>query len=220
MVPSARADFKRLPGTGPSDDNRLMGVHLVRASLGTLAMLVRAVVAAAAIAFVPIPPLLGEKDLRVPGLLLAAVLCGVGFALKFWLRWPAVDLIASLVAAEILALCIIGLFSGMAGRQLFDAFNVWWLVHISAFVAALVDRRGGRLGLPPSPRGGLTLCSFNPGAMGAQAPHPPARTSARRQLRATCRRSGGWSRHRAARDGPPGRGVPRPSGTSRSGQVP
>lgn len=97
-------------------------------------MFLCALVAGAVVAFVPIWPGLSGRDFRVPGGIMAALMCAVAIVLYGRLRWPAIDLLASLVGAEAVALCLIALFSGLTGFQLFDPFNLWWLGTISLFI--------------------------------------------------------------------------------------
>ena len=103
--------------------------------MGALAMLLCALTVGAMLAFAPVAPLFDGPGLRLPGMVMAAAMCGLAFALRVGLRWPTIDLMTSLVAAEMLALCIIGLFSGLTGPHLFDNFNLRWLARASVFVA-------------------------------------------------------------------------------------
>jgi hypothetical protein len=108
--------------------------HFVRASLATLAMFLCMLVAGAVVAFVPIWPGLSGRDFRVSGAIMAALICAVAIVLYGRLRWPAIDLLASLLGAETIALYVIAFFSGLTGFQLFDRFNLWWFGTISLFI--------------------------------------------------------------------------------------
>lgn len=111
-----------------------MTAHLARTSLGTLAIFLCALATGAVFAFVPVPAGLNGRDFRLPGVIMAALTCAVAIVLYGRLRWPPIDLLASVVGAEAIALFIIGLFSGLTGFHLFDSFNLWWLGTGSLFI--------------------------------------------------------------------------------------
>ena len=121
----------RMSETRPGD---AVTAHLVRTSLGTLAMFLCALVAGAVAAFAPVLPALNGRDFRLPGVIMAASMCAVAVVLHSRLRWPSIDLLASLVGAEAVALCVIGLFSGLTGLHLIDPFNLWWLGAVSLYI--------------------------------------------------------------------------------------
>jgi hypothetical protein len=112
-----------------------MTAHLIRISQGTLAIFLCALVAGALVAFVPLWPGLSGRDFRLPGAIMAVMLCSVAMVLCGRCRWPAIDLLASLAGAEAIALYVIALFSGLTGLHLFDPFNLWWLGTVSLFIA-------------------------------------------------------------------------------------
>lgn len=112
-----------------------MGAHLLRISLGVLAISLCAMAAGAMAAFVPMPHGLSGRDFRLPGGVMAGLICVVVTVLRGPLRWPAIDLLASLVSAEAIALWVIAIFSGLTGMHLFDPFNLRWLAMVSLFIA-------------------------------------------------------------------------------------
>jgi hypothetical protein len=113
-----------------------MAAHLIRTSLGMLAMLLCAVVAGAIAAFVPISQDLHGSDYWLLGAIMAGLICAAATVLRSRLQWPVIDLMASLVSAEAFALCVIASFSGLTGLHLLDPFNRWWLGTVSLFIVS------------------------------------------------------------------------------------
>ncbi|MGJ7916469.1 hypothetical protein ACI48D_13465 [Massilia sp. LXY-6] len=111
-----------------------MAAHLIRILLGILAMFLCAVAAGVLAAFVPIGEKPDGRGFQLPGTVMAGLICAVAMVLRSRRGWPVIDLVASLVGAEAVALCVIALFSGLTGRHLFDPFNWWWLGTISPFI--------------------------------------------------------------------------------------
>lgn len=112
-----------------------MTAHLVRALQGALAMLMCAILAGVLVAFVPIWPSLNGRDFRLPGTMIAVLIFAVAIVLRGKLRWPVVDLLASLVCVETITLLIIAFFSGLTLPNLFDSFNLRWLGSVSLYIA-------------------------------------------------------------------------------------
>lgn len=110
--------------------------HLARIFQGALAMFLCALAVGAVISFVPVWPGHSGRDFRLPGAMMAVLFFVAGFVLRARFRWPVVDLLASLVCAEAIALCVIAGFSGgLALEDIFQTFNLWWLGTVSLFIA-------------------------------------------------------------------------------------
>lgn len=97
-------------------------------------MLLCAMAAGALAAFAPISQELSGRDFRLPGTIMAGLMFATAAILRSHRRWPAIDLLASLVLAEAFALCLTGLFSGLTGLHLLDPFNLRWLGSVSPFI--------------------------------------------------------------------------------------
>jgi hypothetical protein len=50
------------------------------------------------------------------------------------LRWKLTNLLIALLIIEILTLFIIGDFSGYSGFEIFDSFNLDWLLYLNIFI--------------------------------------------------------------------------------------
>ena len=61
-------------------------------------------------------------------------LAAIGLRAGF--RWSSIELLASLVCAEVFTLCVIAYFSGFTWLEIFDRFNLSWLGTMSIFTAA------------------------------------------------------------------------------------
>jgi hypothetical protein len=111
-----------------------MTAHLIRISLGALAMLCCALVAGAVVSFLPFFEGQNGRDFQIPGTIMAGLMCVASTVLRGWLRWPVADLLASLISAEAIALGVISVFSGLVGSRLFDPANLRWLGTVSFFI--------------------------------------------------------------------------------------
>ena len=110
-----------------------MKTHIIRTAIGTVAMILCAVAAT----FLPqLWHAVSGRDFRPWGAMLALLIFVVGVVLRAGLRWTLIELVASLVCAEVFALCVISHFSGFTWLEIFDSFNLRWLGTTSVFIAA------------------------------------------------------------------------------------
>lgn len=81
-------------------------------------------------------PAIGGRDFRPWGLNLAVLTFLEALLLRAWWRWEGAVFAISLVCAEIIVLLIIASYTGFVWLDLFDPFNLGWLLGVSAFFAA------------------------------------------------------------------------------------
>jgi len=107
--------------------------YFLRAGLAALLILLAALV-------VVVAPSLwagaGGRDFRPQGTLLAGILLVGGAALRLVSGWPLAVLAGGLLLVEVVALLLIGYFSGLTGWNLLDPFNLRWLAYVNLFIGA------------------------------------------------------------------------------------
>ncbi len=96
----------------------------------------------------------GGRDFRPQATTMAVPILGLAVVLRRGLRWRVLDFVLGLVAAELVTLVVIANFSGFAGWELFDRFNLSWLAGMNLFIGLpwLVGLGAGSLWLKLSHR--------------------------------------------------------------------
>lgn len=105
--------------------------------------LIRAVTAAlgmflCAVATYMTPPLwegVSGRDFRPQAAKMAFLILLLAVFLRKKARWRVADFALGLLAAEAVTLTIISHFSGFTGREVFEPFNLRWLLDVSMFIA-------------------------------------------------------------------------------------
>jgi hypothetical protein len=109
-----------------------MRTHVIHTLIATLAMILCAVAATF------LPPLwqgVSGRDFRPWGTMMAILILMIAVVLRVGFRWPITELLASLVCAEVLTLCVIAHFTDFTWLELFDSFNLSWLDTMTMFIA-------------------------------------------------------------------------------------
>lgn len=76
----------------------------------------------------------GGRDFRPLGFVLSLILLSSGMAFRYIARWSWSSLVSGLAIVEVLALLVIGYFSGSDGADLFSQFNLRWLAAVNVFL--------------------------------------------------------------------------------------
>ena len=101
--------------------------HIIHILIGTLAMIICAVLASFLLP--------GGRDFRPTAIMMAFMILIVAAILRAGFRRTAVELFACLFCAEFFTLCVIAHFPGCSGFEIFDSFNLSWLMTMSIFIA-------------------------------------------------------------------------------------
>lgn len=109
-----------------------MKTHIIRTTIGMLAMILCAVTAT----FLPqLWQGVSGRDFRPWGAMVAILIFLVAVVLRAGFRWLVAELFASVVCAEVFTLCVIAHFTGFTWLEIFDRFNLSWLGTMSVFIA-------------------------------------------------------------------------------------
>ncbi len=109
-----------------------MKTCLIRASMAALGIFLCAVIA------IFTPPLwegAGVSDFRPQGTKMAFLILVLAAVLRIKNRWRAAEFVLGLLAAEAVTLMIISYFSGFTWGEIFELFNLRYLLSISLFIA-------------------------------------------------------------------------------------
>ena len=105
---------------------------LTHAAIGTSAMIACVLLAAW------LPPFwqgVSGRDFRPWGTTAAVLILVVALTLRAVFRWQTADFLLSTLVAEIVTLCVIAHFTGFTWLEIFDRFNLSWLLTVSVLTA-------------------------------------------------------------------------------------